>query len=65
MHGIDQRAEVTDLLAESENLVDDTVNGAGEYQAVGDIFRRDCRVRHILVDLEQVAATAETDQLAY
>src|SRR5207302_10427638 len=59
-----ERAERPDLLAEREELLDDAVHRAGDTEPRRHRVRRNGRGRLVLVQLEEIAAPAEADQLA-
>src|SRR5262249_16699206 len=58
------RAERADLLAEREQLLDHAVHRAGDDQARRHRLGGDRRVGLVLVQLEEIAAAAEADELA-
>src|SRR5882672_4090892 len=62
--GIVERAERADLLAEGEDLLDHAVHAAGDDQLRGHAVGVDRGVGLALVELEEVRAPAEADQLA-
>src|SRR5438067_4920086 len=59
-----ERAERSHLLAEGEDLLDHAVHRAGDDQARRHRVRGDGGIRLVLVELEEIAAPAEADELA-
>ena len=56
--GIEERAEIADLLAEGEQIVDDLVGSAPDHDLIDDRLRRDRRIGGALVGLEEVRPAA-------
>src|SRR5260370_41405125 len=56
--GIEQRPELADLLAESQDLVDDLVGRSGDDEAVANRIDRQLGVRLITAHLEHFGAAA-------
>src|SRR6185437_15572528 len=64
MPGIEQSAELADLFAEGEELVDDAVDAAADYQGIDHVIEGDGGVGHGTVALEELRP-AVADELLH